>query len=209
MKRFWIIALCALLTLGMTACGNKQTDNGTTKTTAADEENKNPVYALDPVINRFFVEFVNKYEGKSMDTQSIRRGAGTADTKPEDLIKEYEAVINGHNVILRNATYEIENDKGETLTMYQLRLIIQGGTTDKSLETMMTTFRLMAPIADPDCSANDVDKAIDAMKAMTSTGDYRVSDYLKVERYSPIVKDYGVPCKIEMVAYNYVPLETE
>ena len=78
MKRFWIIALCALLTLGMTACGNKQTDNGTTKTTAADEENKNPIYALDPVINRFFVEFVNKYEGKSMDTQSIRRGTGTA-----------------------------------------------------------------------------------------------------------------------------------
>ena len=40
---------------------------------------------------------------------------------------------------------------------------------------------------------------------MTETGEHRVSTYLKVERYTPIVAEVGVPCKIEMVAYNYVP----
>lgn len=208
MKRFGLIVLCALLILSMTACGKKQADEGTTTTTTT-EENKKPVYALDPVINRFFVEFIDQYEGKSLDTRSIRRGAGTANTKPEDLTKEYEAVINGHNVILRNATYKTENDKGDVLTMYQLRIIIQGGTTEKSLETLMSTFRLIAPIADPDCSAKSIDAAVDAMTAMTSSGERRVSDYLKVERYTPIVKEHSVPAKIELIALNYVPLNGE
>ena len=208
MKRFGLIVLCALLILSMTACGKKQADEGTTTTTTT-EENKKPVYALDPVINRFFVEFIDRYEGKSLDTRSIRRAPGNANTKPEDLTKEYEAVINGHDVILRNATYETVNDKGDVLTMYQLRIIIQGGATEKSLETLMSTFRLIAPIADPDCSVKSIDAAIDAMTAMTSTGECSVSDYLKVERYTPIIKEYGVPAKIELVALNYVPLTVE
>ena len=208
MKRFGLILLCALLILSMTACGNKQADEGTTTTTTT-EENKNPVYALDPVINRFFVEFVNRYGNKSLDTQSIRRAPGNANTKPEDLTKEYLAVINGSNVTLRNATYTIQNDKGETLTMYQLRIIIEGGTTTKARDTMFNTFSLVAPIADPDCSTKSIDTAVDAMTAMTSTGEYRVSSYLKVERYTPIIKEYSVPAKIELVALNYVPLTVE
>ena len=160
------------------------------------------------MINRFFVEFVNRYDNKSLDTQSIRRAPGNANTKPEDLTKEYLAVINGSNVTLRNATYTTQNDKGETLTMYQLRIIIEGGTTTKARDTMFNTFSLIAPIADPDCSVKSIDAAIDAMTAMTSTGERRVSDYLKVERYTPIVEEFGVPCKIELVAYNYAH-ETE
>ncbi len=208
MKRVFLIALCALLVIGTTACGNKQVDDGG-NTSYTDEENKNPTYAADPVINRFFVDFVNKYSGKMLDAQSIRRGAGNANTKPEDLTKEYEAVINGCDITLRNATYETENDKGEKLTMYQLRIIIQGGTTDKSRDNLMHTFSLIAPVADADASASEIENAVDAMEKMTATDACRVSTYLKVESYTPIIKEYGVPCKIEMVAYNYVPLDAE
>ena len=201
MKRLLLILLCLLMMVGMVACGEKETGKP-----AVEEEEKGPVvYALDDVINRFFADFTDKYSGLYMDTQSIRRAPGSANTKPEDLTKEYLAVINGCNITLRNATYETENDKGEKLTMYQLRIIIEGGSTTKARDNMMKTFSLMAAVADPDCTLKEIETAVDKMEKMTSTGAYRVSTYLQVERYTPIVEEVGVPCKIEMVALNYVP----
>lgn len=201
MKRFLLILLCLLMMVGMVACGEKETDKPATE----DEEKGPLVYAVDDVINRFFADFIETYNGQYLDTRSIRRAPGTDSTKPEDLTKEYLATFNGLNVTLRNATYETENDKGEKLTMYQLRIIIEGGTTKKSRDTLMNTFSLMASVADPDCTLKEIETAVDKMEKMTSTGDYRVSTYLQVERYTPIVEEVGVPCKIEMVALNYVP----
>lgn len=201
MKRFLLILLCLLMMVGMVACGEKDTDKPATE----DEEKGPLVYAVDDVINRFFVDFIETYNGQYLDTRSIRRAPGSANTKPEDLTKEYLAVINGCNVTLRNATYETENDKGEKLTMHQLRIIIEGGSTKKSRDILMNTFSLMAPVADPDCTLKEIETAVEKMEKMTSTGDYRVSTYLQVERYTPIVEEVGVPCKIEMIALNYVP----
>lgn len=201
MKRFLLILLCLLMMVGMVACGEKDTDKPATE----DEEKGPLVYAVDDVINRFFADFIETYNGQYLDTRSIRRAPGSANTKPEDLTKEYLAVINGCNVTLRNATYETENDKGEKLTMHQLRIIIEGGSTKKSRDILMNTFSLMAPVADPDCTLKEIETAVDKMEKMTSTGDYRVSTYLQVERYTPIVEEVGVPCKIEMIALNYVP----
>lgn len=202
MKRFLLILLCLLMVVGMVACGEKEND----KPSIQEEEEKGPVvYALDDVINRFFADFIETYNGQYLDTRSIRRGPGTEGTKPEDLTKEYLATFNGLNVTLRNATYKVENDKGEMLTMYQLRIIIEGGTTKKSRDTLMNTFSLIADVADPDATLTEIETAVDAMEKMTSTGEHRVSTYLQVERYTPIVEEFGVPCKIEMVAYNYVP----
>ena len=201
MKRFLLILLCLLMMVGMVACGEKDIDKPATE----DEEKGPLVYAVDDVINRFFADFIETYNGQYLDTRSIRRAPGSANTKPEDLTKEYLAVINGCNVTLRNATYETENDKGEKLTMHQLRIIIEGGSTKKSRDILMNTFSLMAPVADPDCTLKEIETAVDKMEKMTSTGDYRVSTYLQVERYTPIVEEVGVPCKIEMIALNYVP----
>lgn len=201
MKRFLLILLCLLMMVGMVACGEKETD----KPAKEEEDQGSVIYALDDVINRFFADFTDKYSGLYMDTQSIRRAPGSANAKPEDLTKEYLAVINGCNVTLRNATYETENDKGEKLTMHQLRIIIEGGSTKKSRDILMNTFSLMAPVADPDCTLKEIETAVDKMEKMTSTGSYRVSTYLQVERYTPIVEEVGVPCKIEMIALNYVP----
>ena len=201
MKRFLLILLCLLMMVGMVACGEKKTD----KPAVEEEEKGSVVYAIDKVINRFFVDFMDEYTGLYMDTQSIRRAPGNANTKPEDLTKEYQAVINGCNVTLRNATYETKNDKGETLTMYQLRIIIEGGSTTKARDSMMKAFSLMAPVADPDCTLKEIEAAVETMEKMTQTGSVAVSTFLKVERYTPIVEEVGAPCKIEMIALNYVP----
>ncbi len=201
MKRFLLILLCLLMVVGMAACGEKEADKP-----AVEEEEKGPlVYAADDVINRFFVDFIEAYDGQYLDLRSIRRAPGTDSTKPEDLTKEYLATFNGLNVSLRNATYESENDKGEKLTLYQLRIIIEGGTTKKSRDSVMNTFSLMASIADPDCSLKETETAVEKMENMTKTGSLAVSTFLKVERYTPIVEEVGVPCKIEMIALNYVP----
>ena len=202
MKRFLLILLCLLMVVGMAACGEKENDKPATN----DEEEQGPVvWAADDVINRFLTDFLDEYDGQYLDTRSIRRSPGTADTKVEDLTKEYLATFDGLNVTLRNATYETENDKGEKLTMYQLRIIIEGGATVKSRDAMLNTFSLMAAVADEYATATEIENAVEAMEKMTSTGEYRVSTYLKVERYTPIVEEVGVPCKIEMVVYNYVP----
>lgn len=206
MKRFLLILLCLLMVVGMTACGNETEDKEKTDTT---EEQGTVVYALDDVINRFFVEFIETYNGDYLDTRSIRRAPGTDSTKSEDLTKEYLATINGCNVTLRNATYTKENDKGEMLTLYQLRVVIEGGTTIQSRDQMMTVFRTIAPIADPDCSAVTADRAVEQMEAMTANGSLTVSTFLKVESYTPIIEEYGVPTKIELVAYNFEPLDQE
>ena len=202
MKRFLLILLCLLMVVGMAACGDKENDKPATN----DEEEQGPVvWAADDVINRFLTDFLEEYNGQYLDTRSIRRSPGTADTKVEDLTKEYLATFDGLNVTLRNATYETENDKGEKLTIYQLRIIIEGGATVKSRDAMLNTFSLMAAVADEYATATEIENAVEAMEKMTSTGEYRVSTYLKVERYTPIVEEVGVPCKIEMVVYNYVP----
>ena len=202
MKRFLLILLCLLMVVGMVACGKQETNKPAVK----EEEEQGPViYARDDVINRFFTDFVETYHGLHLDPQSIRRAPGNANTKPEDLTKEYLATINGQNITLRNATYEVENDKGVLLTMYQLRIIIEGDTTEKSRDTLMNTFSLIASIADPDCSQKAIETAVEKMEEMTHTGSIDISTFLKVENYTPIVEEFGVPCKIEMIALNYVP----
>ena len=205
MKRFLLILLCLLLVVGMTACGEEEQ-----KPVNDEPEEQGPAaYAVDAVINRFFVEFIEEYEGLYLDIQSIRRAPGTSDTKTEDLTKEYLATINGCSVTLRNATVEKENDLGNTITLHQLRIVIEGGTTTQSRDVMMNAFLMMAPVADPSCSDAVAERAADTMRSMTQTGSLQVSDYLKVEMYTPVVEEYGVPCKIEMIALNYVPLEEE
>ena len=206
MKRFLLILLCLLLMVGMTACGEEEQK----PVTDDESEEQGPVvYALDDVINRFFVEFLEEYEGLYLDTRSIRRAPGTSSTKTEDLTKEYLATINGCSITLRNATVEKENDLGNMITLHQLRIIIEGGTTTQDRDVMMNTFLMMAPVADPSCSDAVAERAAETMKSMTQNGSLTVSDYLKVEMYTPIVEEYGVPCKIEMIALNYVPLEEE
>lgn len=200
MKRALILLLCVAMLLSTTACKKKKAEDPAPVTTTT--EAFTPTYAIDPTINRFFTEYIAKYGKDVLDPQSIRRGPGSPSTKPEDLTKEYIATINGLTVTVRNASYKI-NAEGEMA--YLLRIIIEGGNTVKSRDYMMQIFAQIAQTVDPGCTAAMTDKAIADMEKMTTTGDYRVSSYVKVERYTPINEEYDIPTKIEMLAMNYAP----
>ena len=61
MKRLLLILLCLLMVLGMTACGDKDTGKGNTTTTTQEEDIYYATYAHDLTIDRFFVEYLEKY----------------------------------------------------------------------------------------------------------------------------------------------------
>ena len=207
MKRILALILCLVMLLSITACKKKDSVGSyVPTTTTAEEEKADPTYALDPVINRFFVEFLGKYGTDVMNVQSIRRAPGTESTPAEDLIKEYLCNINGLPVTVRNASYTATPEGQEPYDVYLLRISIEGGLTVESRDKMMQVFSLIARAADSGCSDKLANDAIATMEAMKEGGEVRVSNYLKVERYTPIVKEYGVPTKIELVVMNYVPL---
>ena len=210
MKRVLALLLCAVLLTGVTACKKNKKQDTTTPTTTTTEK-QDPTYALDPMINRFFTEFIEKYGDDSLDVQSIRRGPGTESTKPEDLIKEYIATIDGLTVTVRNASYKVETEGQDPQTVYLLRVAIEGGTTEASRDKMLNIFSLVARATDPGCTITMTNIAVEDMKKRTetiSTNDYyKVSNYVNVLHYTPFNPQYGVPARIEMQTMNYVPLE--
>ena len=206
MKRILALLLCLVMLLSITACKKKDGVGSYVPTTTTTGEKTDPAYALDPVINRFFVEFLGKYGTDVMNVQSIRRAPGTESTPAEDLIKEYLCNINGLNVTVRNASYTATPEGQEPYDVYLLRISIEGGHTVESRDRMMQVFSLIARSVDTGCSEKLANEAIATMEAMTEGGEVRVSSFVKVERYTPIVKEYGVPTKIELVVMNYVPL---
>ena len=206
MKRVLALLLCLVMLLSITACKKKDgVGSYVPTTTTAAEEKVDPTYALDPIVNRFFVEFLDKYGTDVMNVQSIRRAPGTESTPTEDLTKTYLCEINGLNVTVRNASYTATPEGQEPYDVYLLRIAIEGGLTESSRDKMMQVFSLIARSVDTGCSDKLANDAIETMEAMTEGGEVRVSSFVKVERYTPIVKEYGVPTKIEMLAVNYIP----
>ena len=210
MKRVLALLLCVVLLTGVTACKKNKKQDTTTPTTTTTQQQK-PTYALDPMINRFFTEFIAKYGTESLDVQSIRRGPGTESTKPEDLIKEYIATIDGLTVTVRNASYKIEAEGQDPQTVYLLRVAIEGGTTEAARDRMLNIFSLVARATDPGCTTAMADAAIEDMKKRTETISandyYKVSSYVNVLHYTPLNKQYPAPSRIEIQVMNYVPLE--
>lgn len=194
MKRFLLILLCLLMLLSATACGGDDV-GGNTTTTTAEPVDVVGYYAHDPVIDRFFVDYLAKYSG-SLDPTTIRRGTDTG---------EYLAVIGQCNVTVRNASTQVE---GEDTTMYILRVIIEGGTTVEARDRMMSVFSRVSQVLDNSCSADTINSTIAYLEEQTETvQQYRYCNGVKVEQYVPLVESVGVACRIELMAHNYIPLE--
>ena len=210
MKRILILLLCVAMLLSVTAC-KKQKDTGTYIPTTTTGEPHDPPYALDPVINRFFVEFLDKYGTDIMDVQSIRRAPGTPSTKPEDLTKEYIANIDGLAVTVRNASYTAQPEGQEPYDVYLLRVSIEGGTTVASRDKMLNVFSLIACTVDPGCTKDRADAVVTDLGKRTNTINYsdyyKVSDHITLLHYSPLNKEVGVSTRIEFQSLNYIPLE--
>ena len=194
MKRLLTILLCLLMVIGLVACGNTEENTNTTPT-VEEEEQGEVTYAVDPLINRFFNELIAAYP-KAMDPFSIRRGDDTT---------EYMAVIGECNVTVRNVSYDVTPETGEKpYTVQQLRLHIEGGLTEQSRDKMMKAFSQIVKTIDTGCSTSLINSAIQHMETQTETlMDYRFTNFVKVERYIPIVKEVGVPCRIDLLTVNY------
>ena len=194
MKRLLTILLCLLMVIGLVACGNTEENTNTTPT-VEEEEQGEVTYAVDPLINRFFNELIAAYP-KAMDPFSIRRGDDTT---------EYMAVIGECNVTVRNVSYDVTPETGEKpYTVQQLRLHIEGGLTEQSRDKMMKAFSQIVKTIDTGCSSSLINSAIQHMETQTETlMDYRFTNFVKVERYIPIVKEVGVPCRIDLLTVNY------
>lgn len=208
MKRLLIALLCLLMVVGMAACGQEEQSLDNSTPTVENEEKGELDYAVDPLINRFFNELIAAFP-KAMDPFSIRRAAGSANTDPAELTKEYTAVIGECKVTVRNASYDVTPDNGDKpYTVQQLRIFIEGGTTEKERDKMMKAFAQIVQTIDTGCSNSTIQQAVAHMEAQTaSLTDYRFANYVKVERYIPIVKEYGVPCRIDLLTIHYQVLE--
>ena len=196
MKRLLTILLCLLLALGAVACGQEEEVDTSSPTTADTEQEDDTVYALDPLIDRFFAELTAAYP-KTMDPYSIHRGVD---------IKEYLAVVSECDVTVRNVSYDVTPDDGsDPYTVEQLRIIIEGGTTEKEQDKMMNAFAQIAKTIDTGCSDTLIASAVAHMEEQTGTlSDYRFTNFFKVERYIPIVEEHGVPCRIDLLTINYL-----
>lgn len=195
MKRLLILLLCLTLLAGVTACGQKEEDNITTPT-EEEVEQSDPAYALDAHINRFFSECITAYP-QAIDPLTIRRGTDT---------REYLAVFEECNITVRNVSREITPDNGEDPYMvHQLRVTIEGGLTEESYDKMLSAFSKISQSIDLSCSAAIADTTVAHLEAQTnSLADYRYSSGLKIEYYTPIVKEHGVSCRIDLLAINYI-----
>ena len=198
MKRLLLLLLCLLMVLGMTACGKD--DGGNDRNTAPTDEEDIFIasYAHDPLIDRFFVEFLEKFPSGTLDPLTIRRGKDTS---------EYIAVINTCRVTLRNVSTEVAVGPNTT-TMYLLRATIEGGTSVESRDLMMEAFSKITRTLDPKCTTDMVNATVSHLTAQSNTvANYNASSNVKIEAYIPIVEKHGVACRIDLVAYNYAPLE--
>ena len=73
---------------------------------------------------------------------------------------------------------------------------------------MMDAFSKIARILDPSYTTDMANATISYLTAQKNTvADYKASSNIKVERYIPIVKEHGVACRIDLLAYNFAPLE--
>lgn len=212
MKRTLILLLCVAMLLSVTACKKKQEETPAATTTTTGEETE-LTYAYDPLINRFFTEYIGKYGKDTLDPQSIHRGPGTASTPTEDLTKEYIATIDGLTVTVRNASYTAEPEGEEAYDVYLLRIAIEGGTTVKSRDRMMQVFSLIACAVDSGCTAEMAESAVEQMENLTDTISYndyfKVSNFINVIHYTPLNEDVGVATRIELQVNNYTPLAEE
>lgn len=189
MKRVLALLLCVVLVIGVTACGKKEVKKTTPTTTApattATEQAK--TYAHNEVINRFFVSYMERHNGKDIDTTSINRG--------KDL-SEYTVNISECQVTIMDVS-----NKAYSSGRYALQVEIIGGTDTKALERMMNAFANIALAADADCTTDSTDNAVSMLTKMTKpfSTRTRISDRVYVAYYTPVVTDpVSQPCRMSL-----------
>lgn len=182
MKKIVLLFLCAALLLTASACKPKKTQSG--------EIIENSMGTVRPTVNAAVSKFIEDFNASAPNPIHSY-------TRTEEL-NVYSGIISEKTVIITDDTDNEENP--------MLRLSILGGTTEEDLETSLTIFCEAAKVLDPYATKEQINDAAQHLKAQTtSVYNYRVSGYLFVETYMPIL-DVGstkVDCRIDMVANQY------
>ncbi len=197
MKKVWILTVCVLMVLGMVACSKKQEQQegipisrpSTTATTLPDTDPTDEVvirYTHNDVINHFFEQYVALYGAEDINPDTIRRGEDTS---------IYKVEINECEVTIR----DISNK--EYSTRYDLQFEIVNGTSDKAVEKMLSAFAKVARAADPACTKEIVENAVDSMSKMEQsiTKKTVVSERVHLMYFAPVItNDFAtLPCRMD------------
>lgn len=161
MKRVLALLLCVLLVFSMTACkkekkektGEKDPSITSTTATIATEptEEVTRVYALNEVINRFFVRFLEVSPANKMDVDTIKRGKTD--------INEYTAVINDCAVTIK----DVSKKQFASGKRYALQITIMGGKSEVTVERMLDAFALISVAADPGLTKESAEAAAERL----------------------------------------------
>ncbi len=191
MKRVLALLLCAVMVLSLSACkkkdkeGQEQTTAPSTTTTT---ETYNKLYAHNEIINRFFAEYLAK--NTDLDTDTIRRGKDQS---------EYVAVISECDVTITDVSAK-EYPSG---VRYAMQIAIEGGVTEKERNAMLAVFAKIAMTVDTSCYQNTVDSAVTTLEAATKPQEMRVSSFVRVASYSPIIENkemsISTPCRMVLL----------
>ncbi len=179
MKKLLIFLLCSVMLLSLCAC-NKETEPDTSA-----EENFEEGYVGDATVNRFLLDY-KQYTG--LTPQGLGLG---------ELEGEYTFYCSLCEVRMLP-------------TQYGLRISILGGDSASDLERMLRAFEIICQSADASCTEEQLAGAMEFIDQQTETaGGYRISNYLKILAYTPLVEleTVQLDCKIDLLAMNYLPVE--
>lgn len=183
MKKLLFVLLCLCLLTGAVGCG---------KTPAAtnpldpeiSETSGPPQYVVDPLINRFILAF-------NQQTRYTLAGL----TQKGNL--SCTATIDQCELTL-------------TSTKYGLHFSLTGGREEAQRDRMLDIFWSVAQAADPSCSNQQAQNAVDYCTAATDTVvNHKVSQYVTINSYVPITRTNSVTvdCRMDFTASNYMPEE--
>lgn len=180
MKRYLLILL-SLLMLFCTAGCQEDTEN---PDSFASEESHTPQYVIDEVVNRFILTFRGQ---KRYVLAGLTQGSDGS------------------------CTAEIDQCQIKmTSTAQGLHVALQGGSTTEARDRMLDIFATIAKTVDVSCTARQVEDATAYLKEQTGhIGAYRVSNYVKVLGYVPVIATdtVQVDCRMEMLVMHYLPEE--
>lgn len=179
MKRLLLFCLCAALLLGCVGCGKEPAEPANSA-----DESLPAKYAIDPNVDLFIQAF---------DKQTRYTLAGLT-----------------HNGDYSCTAYIDLCQLTITPTPKGLHFALTGGSTEEQRDRMLDVFYSVAQAADASCSDAQAQAAVSYLRAQTeSVGNYRISNYVTVTAYVPIVNmdTVKVDCRMEFVATNYQPAE--
>lgn len=178
MKRILALCVCVLMLVGLTACNNNLINPYD-----GSEDSTPTRYVMDEALNSFITDFnkQNRYTMAGMVQEADGSVSAEIDVCTVHLIS----------------------------TKYGVHISLMGGDTEASRDRMLDIFATITKAADGSCTDAQLTAVTDRYKQQTesSSGEYRVSNYVKVLAFVPVINEgtVKVDCRMELLAMKYLP----